>query len=60
MSPRTAAAAPDITTDSVEDGLDFHLDITVVESGPVIPELLRITSDNCGKTCQSACTSCRS
>jgi FxLD family lantipeptide len=38
----------------------FDLDIRVVESGPVIPELLRSTSDNCGKTCGSACVSCQS
>ncbi|WJK33100.1 FxLD family lanthipeptide [Solwaraspora sp. WMMA2065] len=38
----------------------FDLDISLIESGPVIPELLRSTSDNCGKTCASACTSCQS
>ncbi|MFV2022483.1 FxLD family lanthipeptide [Micromonospora sp. LOL_023] len=26
----------------------------------MIPELLRSTSDNCGTTCASSCTSCRS
>jgi FxLD family lantipeptide len=39
---------------------DFELDVSIVESGPVIPDLLRSTSDNCGQTCGSACTSCRS
>lgn len=39
---------------------EFELDVTLVESGPVIPELLASTSDNCGKTCQTACTSCKS
>jgi FxLD family lantipeptide len=39
---------------------DFELDITLVESGPIIPELLASTSDNCGSTCASACTSCKS
>jgi len=39
---------------------EFELDVTLVESGPVIPELLASTSDNCGTTCQSACTSCKS
>jgi FxLD family lantipeptide len=28
---------------------EFELDVTLVESGPVIPELLASTSDNCGK-----------
>jgi len=38
----------------------FDLDISFIESGPIIPELLRSTSDNCGQTCASACNSCRS
>lgn len=44
---------------TAEDGL-YDLTISIVESGPVIPELLRSTSDNCGGTCASACTSCKS
>jgi FxLD family lantipeptide len=39
--------------------MDFRLDISFTESGPVIPDLLRITSDNCLQTCQTACTSCK-
>jgi FxLD family lantipeptide len=39
---------------------DFDLDITIVESSPVVPELVRSTSDGCGSTCESACTSCKS
>ena len=39
---------------------DFELDVTIIESGPVVPELMRSTSDNCGATCASACTSCKS
>lgn len=46
------------TTD--EDREEFDLDIRLVESGPVIAELLRSTSDNCGSTNQSACTTCQS
>ncbi|WP_213454687.1 FxLD family lanthipeptide [Rhizomonospora bruguierae] len=49
------ATAPETGTDDL-----FDLDISVIESGPVIPELLRSTSDNCGGTCASACTSCKS
>jgi FxLD family lantipeptide len=45
------------TTSSAD--LDFDLDITIVESGEVTHELLRMTDDGCGQTCQSACsTSC--
>lgn len=51
----TPATAPETGTDGL-----FDLDISVIESGPVIPELLRSTSDNCGGTCASACTSCKS
>jgi FxLD family lantipeptide len=38
---------------------EFDLDVSIVESGPMIAELLRLTDDNCGATCESACTSCR-
>jgi FxLD family lantipeptide len=41
------AAAPDS---------DFDLDITIVESGPAVPDLMRNTDDNCGQSCQSACS----
>ncbi|MFG1955588.1 FxLD family lanthipeptide [Micromonospora sp. NPDC048830] len=49
------ATAPETGADDL-----FDLDISIIESGPVIPELLRSTSDNCGGTCASACTSCKS
>ena len=39
---------------------DFDLDVTIIESSPVVPELMRSTSDGCGSTCESACTSCKS
>lgn len=39
---------------------DWELDVSIAESGPVVAELLRSTDDNCGGTCASACTSCRS
>lgn len=38
---------------------DFDLDVSIVEAGPVVAELMRSTDDNCGSTCASACTSCR-
>ncbi len=56
----TTDVMPGASASSGGHDLDFELDISIVESGPVIPELLRSTSDNCGKTCQSACTSCKS
>ncbi len=56
----TASAAPSASAPDTGDDLDFDLDVSIVESGPVIPELLRSTSDNCGSTCESACTSCKS
>ncbi|MFB7275360.1 FxLD family lanthipeptide [Streptomyces sp. NPDC056244] len=37
---------------------DFELDITIVEGGPAADQLIRLTSDGCGSTCASACTSC--
>lgn len=54
-----AATVPQVHVQADEMDL-YDLDISIVESGPVIPELLRSTSDNCGGTCGSACTSCRS
>ncbi|GAB3175916.1 hypothetical protein GCM10027059_49990 [Myceligenerans halotolerans] len=37
----------------------FDLDITVIESGPDVEDLFSLTNDNCGTTCESACTSCK-
>lgn len=37
---------------------EFDLDVSIVESGPVVTELMLSTSDNCGQTCESACNSC--
>jgi FxLD family lantipeptide len=42
------------------DDADFDLDVRIIESGPVVPDLTRSTDDGCGSTCGSACTSCRS
>ncbi|GAA4687897.1 FxLD family lantipeptide [Promicromonospora umidemergens] len=36
----------------------FDLDIRVVESGPIVEDLYQLTNDNCGTTCETACTSC--
>jgi FxLD family lantipeptide len=37
---------------------DLDLDVTIVESGPVVADLMRSTDDNCGSTNQSACVTC--
>ncbi|MEY9211449.1 FxLD family lanthipeptide [Thermobifida halotolerans] len=42
------------TVIGVEDP-QFDLDISIVESGPVISDLMRLTDDGCGTTCESAC-----
>ncbi|MGH3799373.1 MAG: FxLD family lanthipeptide [Pseudonocardiaceae bacterium] len=34
---------------------EFDLDVSIVESGPVVAELMRLTDDNCGSTCETAC-----
>lgn len=34
----------------------FDLDVSIVESGPMVNELLSLTDDNCGSTCESACS----
>lgn len=51
----------DPTVDGVVESLtpeDLDLDIRFVESGPIVEELMRPTDDGCGRTCESACTSC--
>jgi len=37
---------------------DFELDVTFADNGPVLSELMRSTSDNCGGTNASACVTC--
>jgi FxLD family lantipeptide len=39
-------------------GEDWDLDVSIVELGPLADELMYVTDDGCGKTCQSACNSC--
>lgn len=60
MSTAAGSTTSDATATSAWGDDDFDLDVSITDSGPVIPELLRSTSDNCGGTCASACTSCRS
>ncbi|MEU0489952.1 FxLD family lanthipeptide [Nocardiopsis sp. NPDC006139] len=38
------------------DADGFDLDVEVVESGPRLDSLLNLTGDNCGSTCESACS----
>jgi FxLD family lantipeptide len=52
--------ATDPVTAAELDDADFDLDVRIIESGPVVPDLMRNTDDGCGSTCGSACTSCRS
>jgi FxLD family lantipeptide len=40
---------------AVAGDTEFDLDVSIVESVPVIDDLMQITSDNCGSTCESAC-----
>ncbi|MEH1128361.1 FxLD family lanthipeptide [Micromonospora sp. CPCC 206061] len=44
----------------VEGGVldDFDLDIEFIEAGGTVEHIIKMTEDNCGTTCQSACTSC--
>ncbi|WP_084211105.1 FxLD family lanthipeptide [Pseudonocardia acaciae] len=37
---------------------DYDLDVSFVEKGTAIAELLNKTSDQCGSTNQSACVTC--
>lgn len=68
MSPRTdtaptapavpSAARPGARPDEQVPAADlFELDVTIVEAGPEADQLIRMTDDGCGQTCESACGS---
>ncbi|WP_081687375.1 FxLD family lanthipeptide [Glycomyces tenuis] len=40
------------------DETAFDLDISIIEASPDLGSVLYDTSDNCGHTCESACSSC--
>lgn len=37
---------------------DFDLDIEFIEAGGTVEHIIKMTEDNCGSTCESACNSC--
>ncbi|WNV85040.1 FxLD family lanthipeptide [Umezawaea sp. Da 62-37] len=41
---------------SIQVATEFDLDLTIVSSGSVAPELRSNTDDGCGQTCESACS----
>ncbi|MEU3315812.1 FxLD family lanthipeptide [Streptomyces sp. NPDC006656] len=51
------AAAPKAPAQDVDDA-SFDLDVTIVEGGVAADQLIQLTGDNCGSTCQSACVTC--
>lgn len=36
---------------------EFDLDVTFLEAGSTVKDLIYMTNDGCGQTCQSACSS---
>lgn len=48
----------EVVPDSMAMDSEFDLDVSIVESGPVVAELMQATSDNCGQTDESACVTC--
>lgn len=58
----TPTSAPTSAVKGSDDtGVDlgeFDLDIRLFESGTSLDEVIRMTDDGCGATCQSACNSC--
>jgi FxLD family lantipeptide len=54
----TAVSGDTAIGDAPFGDADFDLDIRVFESGVGLDEIIRMTDDGCGATCQSACTSC--
>ncbi|WP_433689209.1 FxLD family lanthipeptide [Micromonospora carbonacea] len=58
---RIAPSLSPVAVDGKKDEFrpdDWELDISFVESGEGVDKLIYMTNDGCGKTCQSACTSC--
>jgi FxLD family lantipeptide len=51
-----ATVQPDIIEGATLD--DFDLDIEFIEAGGTVEHIIKMTQDNCGTTCESACTSC--
>lgn len=57
MTPQSTATTLKAATDfGGPTGSDFDLNIETVASAPVLGSLLNDTSDNCGGTCESACS----
>ena len=44
-------------TENPQPGIE-DLDISFLEAGDTVDHIIKMTNDNCGTTCQSACTSC--
>ncbi len=54
ISLEHAAAAGGQPADVISEGWD--LDVSIVEMGEAAAQLVRLTNDGCGTTCQSACS----
>ncbi len=53
-----ASAAGASAVEAPASEAEFDLDIRIFESGVGLDEVIRMTDDGCGVTCQSACNSC--
>lgn len=53
LTPSTDPATEIAATET-----DFDLDIEFIEAGTSVEHIIKMTEDNCGSTCESACTSC--
>ena len=52
---QSVTALPDVEVRSLDD---FDLDIEFIEAGGTVEHIIKMTEDNCGTTCESACISC--
>ncbi|MEU4594490.1 MULTISPECIES: FxLD family lanthipeptide [Micromonospora] len=55
MTTQLAPAPTDVDGRPLDE---FDLDITFIEAGGTVEHIIKMTQDNCGTTCESACTSC--
>lgn len=58
VRPTTSSPQADTGLGQTDLATIDDLDITFIEAGDSVEHLIYMTGDNCGKTCQSACTSC--
>lgn len=56
VSAPPVSALPAEQDPNAAAGAEFDLDVSFLEAGGTVKELIFMTNDNCGTTCESACS----